>query len=116
MVLTRSGRAAVNSLGLRALAVEELLEERLGLRQDLDLDVGVGLQAGQLLGLGHGVVQGADLVDQAELLGLPAGVDAALGEGFQPVIVHLAARGGLAHELVVGLLEQLRPDSCARRA
>src|SRR5437762_2773186 len=44
----------------------------------IDLEVGVGGHAAQLAGLGERVVEPADRVDQAELLGLRAGPHAAL--------------------------------------
>ena len=44
---------------------EQRFEEVGRLRQDFDPHVGVGFQAGELLGFDDGVVQRAQLIDQA---------------------------------------------------
>ena len=61
-------------------AFGQRFKEAARLRQDQVIDIGVFRQAAHYFGVGNGVVEGAERVDQAAVKGLGAGPDSAFGE------------------------------------
>src|SRR3954447_15781517 len=61
---------ADSSFLFRIEVAKQRLEEVGRLRQNFNSNVRRGIEPGQLLGFGHGIVQRAELVDEAVFLGL----------------------------------------------
>uniref|UniRef100_A0A0N4Z2W0 PE-PGRS family protein n=1 Tax=Parastrongyloides trichosuri TaxID=131310 RepID=A0A0N4Z2W0_PARTI len=86
----------------------ERLPRRLRLREALEADVLVSRDLGQFAGLGHSLVQTAQLIDQTQAVRLGAGPDAALGDLADPLRRQLAAFGDAVDEVAVDAVHPAR--------